>query len=406
MKIVELRRTAVVKLDVEDDAHHLLQRTIARFKQAAQLVADVGWQGTDEKQVVTSKTDLHHRTYDSVREATDELNADLVCAARNRAADALKSCAEKQKAGEHPSKPQFTSDSVDYNLNAITYNDDHATLATVQGRVKGRYILPDEDVPPTTYFSEEWEQREATLHRRDGAYYLHIAVVQETDSEPEDAENGTVLGVDLNVDGSIAVTTTGAFINNADYLNHKRKEYEKRRGQLQQTGTRSAHLTIRLVGGRFAHWSEDYLHRVSKALVQEARAYDCTHIAFEDLTRIRDRISNLSKFQQWAFRRLQAYTEYKAKEHGMAVETVAPEYTSQRCSHVDCSFTHEANRDGEEFRCLECGREYHADYNAGKNIARKLLQDWHTSGAGGATSHLALKSGTLTANGVYTPATG
>ena len=34
------------------------------------------------------------------------------------------------------------------------------------------------------------------------------------------------------------------------------------------------------LGERFANWSEDYLHRVSKTLVREALAYNCTHIAF------------------------------------------------------------------------------------------------------------------------------
>ncbi|MDY6818811.1 MAG: transposase [Halobacteriales archaeon] len=292
-----------------------------------------------------------------------------------------------------------------YNLNALTYYDEHATLATVDGRIEAEYVLPDGDVPPATYFSEDWEKREATLHHREGDYYLHIVVVKETSAESEDAENGTVLGVDLNVDGQLAVISTGAFIGNADYLNHKRREYEKQRGQIQQAGTRSAHLTMKSLGGRFARWSEDYLHRVSKALVQEAFAQECTHIAFENLEHIRERISNASKFQQWAFRRIQEYTEFKAAEYGIAVEKVAPQYTSQQCSHVACSFTHEDNRDGEEFRCLKCDREYHVDYNAAKNIARKLLQNWHTSGAGGATSHLALKSGTLNVNGVFTPTT-
>ena len=405
MLLVELRRTAVVKLDVDDDAHQLLQETIDRFKQAAQMVVNDGWNGTEDGYIVTSKTELHDRTYDTVREATNELNADLVCVARNRAADALDSCAEKRKDGKNPSKPQFTSDSIVYNLNAITYYDEYATLATVNGRIEAEYVLPDEDVPPTIYLSDDWKKREATLQHRDGDYYLHIAVVKETDDEPEDAENGTVLGVDLNVDGHLVVTSTGAFLGNADYLNHKRREYEKRRGQMQQTGTRSAHLTIQSLGGRFANWSEDYLHRISKALVQEALAHECTHIAFENLEHIRERISNASKFQQWIFRCIQEYTEYKAAEYGIAVEKIAPQYTSQRCSHVDCSFTHKENRDGDEFCCLECGREYHADYNAAKNIARKLLQHWHKSGAGGANSHLALKSGSLNVNGVYTPTT-
>ncbi len=58
MVTVELRRTAVVKLDVDDDAHHLLQETIDRFKQAAQMVADDGWNGTEDGYIVTSKTEL------------------------------------------------------------------------------------------------------------------------------------------------------------------------------------------------------------------------------------------------------------------------------------------------------------------------------------------------------------
>ena len=120
MVTVELRRTAVVKLDVDADAHQLLQQTIDRFTQAAQMVADDGWNGTEDGYIVTSKTELHDRTYNDVREATDELNADLVCAARNRAADALASCAEKRKDGDNPSKPHFTSGSVVYNLNALT----------------------------------------------------------------------------------------------------------------------------------------------------------------------------------------------------------------------------------------------------------------------------------------------
>ncbi|MFC7009681.1 zinc ribbon domain-containing protein [Halalkalicoccus salilacus] len=77
-------------------------------------------------------------------------------------------------------------------------------------------------------------------------------------------------------------------------------------------------------------------------------------MAFENLTRIRELISNASTFQQWAFRRIRKYTEYKAAECRIAVETVASQYTSQQCSHVDCSFTHEDNCGGDDFECLKC----------------------------------------------------
>ena len=83
----------------------------------------------------------------------------------------------------------------------------------------------------------------------------------------EKAEDASVLGVDCNVDDHIAVTSTGRFVGNADLFKHERREFEKPRDNLQQTGTRSAHLTFQQIGDRFGRWSEDYLHRCSKAIV-------------------------------------------------------------------------------------------------------------------------------------------
>lgn len=218
-------------------------------------------------------------------------------------------------------------------------------------------------------------------------------------SSPEKAEDSNVLGVDCNVNDHIAVTSTGRFVGNADYLNHQRREFEKRRASLQQTGTRSAHLTYQLISDRFGRWSRDYIHRVSKELVQEARRHDCTHIAFENLEQIRERISDEKKFQQWAFNALQKQVVYKAEEYGIVVKTVNPQYTSQQCSKCGCTL--EENRDGQHFECLDCFYTTNADYNAAKNVARKLarrLQRGQKSPAGGAFSQYALKSGTMTVN--------
>ena len=170
--------------------------------------------------------------------------------------------------------------------------------------------------------------------------------------------------VDLGIE-NVAVTSTGTFWNGSE-LNHWHREFEKRRGSLQQRGTRAAHETIQSVGrtetGRYDH----FLHTVSKQLVAEAVEHDCDVIAFENLTGIRDRMPRAKKFHAWAFRRLFEYVEYKAEVVGISVEQVSPAYTSQRCSK--CGFTHEHNRptsDGQDvFECLKCGYSPHADYNA------------------------------------------
>jgi len=275
-------------------------------------------------------------------------------------------------------------------------------LATVNGRVTAQYVIPDnEDTPHHKYLlNDDYEFRTATLHRRNNEFYLHITLLKTVEGL-EKPGNGTVLGVDLNVDGYLAVTSTGKFFGNADLLNHKRKQFEKRRANLQRTGTRSAHLTMKSIGNRFRNWSKNYLHQVSKNIVQEAVDHDADIIAVENLENIRERISNAPKFQQWAFKELQRQIQYKARGEGIWTETVDPSYTSQQCSK--CGFTHENNRDGDRFKCLKCGKEFHADYNAAKNIGLKHVRNRLKSGSGRATCQLALKSGTLNGKGDYSP---
>ena len=403
---MEVVRNIQIKLDVPGDDHELLDETFEQFRQAAQHVADHGWHDNPYK-IIDTKNTLHDETYSDVRDNLS-LQSSLVQSARNLAATALGNCKDRIiEDGQKASKPEFKGTVVVYNGRTITYNDDHVSLATTDERVTAEYVTPvtEDGTPFEDYWTGEWERAEATLHKRDGTYYLHVAVKKEAQPESTDeaSENGVVLGVDLNVDGYLAVTSTGAFLGNADYLNHKRDEYERRRGSLQQTGTRSAHLTIKSIGSRFARWSANYLHRVSKALVREAVENDCTAIAFENLKHIRKRISNASKFQQWAFRELQRHVEYKAEEHGIDVDDVKPQYTSQQCSHSECGFTHEDNRDGDEFECLKCGKNLHSDYNAARNVGWRLIQHWLKSDAGRATSQLALKSGTLNAHGQFRP---
>jgi len=278
------------------------------------------------------------------------------------------------------------------------------SLATTDGRVEADYILPNEDsdTPHSEYlFSDEYETTGAELHYRNEKWVLHIHCKKEVESDTSEeatTENGTVLGVDLGVN-NLAVTSTGKFWK-GDEFDHWRREYEKRRGSLQEHGTRWAHENIQSVGRKEDGRFKMMLHRISNELVAEARNHGCTVIAFEDLTDIRER-TGASWGDKWAFDRLYEYVDYKAEEYGIKVEQVDPKNTSKRCS--ECGFTHPENREGEEFECLKCGYENHADYNASKNIGLRYLRRNQTGGDGGAPLGVRLNSGTLNVNGGYSP---
>jgi len=405
-------RTVKVKLDVPDERYEELHQTKDQFLHCANTTAAWAWRYPDDY-CVTSKQTAETALYGQLRDAT-ELTANLVQKGIRRAIEATKSGVVRLKKGENTSQPYFDAWSVVYDKRAATFHRDHVSLSTVNGRLECDYVLPDdaEGTPIGKYLlNDDYEFRTSTLQydRSTESFYLHARMrrTEDTDQEQSGAcsetEHRTVLGVDLNVDGSLAVTSTGAFIENADEMNHRRREFEKTRGSMQQTGTRSAHLSIQSMDDREHRWMKDELHRASNQILDEARDHDCTHIAFENLTGIRERMPAAKRFHAWAFRRLFEYAEYKAETVGIEVAHVSPAYTSQRCS--SCGFTHETNRRSKhQFVCQQCEYELNADYNASKNIARKLLKKLHsgqTSSSGGAPCQCALTSGTLNLNGEF-----
>ncbi|GAB3421499.1 RNA-guided endonuclease TnpB family protein [Haloparvum alkalitolerans] len=401
---MEVRRTVPVKLDVDIDEAALLRETVDEFLWAANYVVDHAWQGEYK---ITSKAQLQEETYDDVREQT-RLHANLVQNARNKAADAVQSVVARWKQGEYASKPHLSKPTVVYDKRCATFHDQYVSLATVDGRIEIEYVLPDDnrDTPHSRYLdNDDYEVTGAELHLRDGEWFLHLRTKAEVESDtPEQAttEHSTVLGVDLGVN-QLAVTSTGTFWSGSEF-DHWRQEYEKRRASLQQCGSRYAHRNIQSVGRKETGRFNMMLHRIADGIIDEAAENGVAVIAFEELTGIRDRLPEASWGHKWAFERLYEYVEYKVELHGIDVVQVDPENTSRRCS--ECGFTHPDNRDGEDFLCLKCGYENHADYNAAKNIGLRYLRRNQTGGGGGAPVGVRLNRGMLNANGGYEPPAG
>jgi putative transposase len=71
---------------------------------------------------------------------------------------------------------------------------------------------------------------------------------------------------------------------------------------------------------------------------------------------------------------LQERTDFKALAAGCRREQVNPAYTSQMCPH--CGFVNGKNRQGDRFKCLNCGHEQDVDRVAARNLkARRTDPD-------------------------------
>jgi len=69
-------------------------------------------------------------------------------------------CRRTLETKEKASKPHFTSRFASYDARTVTVNDDHCTLATIEGRVTAEFVLPDEqrDTPHSAYlFNDDYD---------------------------------------------------------------------------------------------------------------------------------------------------------------------------------------------------------------------------------------------------------
>ena len=407
---MEVRRTAPVKLVVPDERRDDLHESARQFLHCANRAAEFCWSDDSHAECVTANTTARDALYDELRDETD-LSANLVQEAIRRAVQAVTGCVERWKQGKRVSQPEFTSWSMLYDKRSATFYRNKVSLSTVNGRVECDFELPSDSSTPYEQYvlSDEFEFRASTLQYDavDDEFYFHITTRKYDsigDGEPSevsaDTKHQTVLGIDLGVN-SLAVASTGRFWQGDDY-DHWCREFEKRRGEMQQRGTQAAHNALLRLGKREEAWRKQYIHTVANELVSEAVEHDCDVIVFEDLTDIRERLPQAKWHHVWAFRRLFEYVEYKAPEQGVSVEQVEPNHTSQRCSRRDCGFTHDDNRHGEHFCCQKCGYEVNADYNGAKNIglryARKRqhrLRSSPKSRSGDAPVDVRINGGTL-----------
>ena len=163
----------------------------------------------------------------------------------------------------------------------------------------------------------------------------------------------------------IAAATDGADYHSRGPARHLRKEIFTTLKRLQEREAAQWRTDE-----RFNHYQNtltDIIEKASRRAVEYACRFDKPVLVLEDLSYIREDLDYGEwmnrRLHAWAFARLQQRIEDKAREAGVPVMYVRPEYTSQTCH--ECG--HIGQRNGDEFRCPndECWvSEYHADINA------------------------------------------
>lgn len=208
--------------------------------------------------------------------------------------------------------------------------------------------------------------------------------------EGHDLNIDNIMGVDLGVATPLYMAFNNSLaryhVNGGEIEQFRRGIEARRRSMLKQGkwcgdgrrghGKDTRLKPIELLSDRVKNFRDTTNHKYSRYVVDMAIKHNCATIQMEDLSGITEDANRFLK--NWTYFDLQTKIEYKAKEAGITVIKINPEYTSQRCSK--CGYISRENRKTQaEFRCTECGFEENADYNAAKNIStlgiERLIQE-------------------------------
>lgn len=188
---------------------------------------------------------------------------------------------------------------------------------------------------------------------------------------------GRVCGVDLGIAIPAYCSIGDAFyirksLGCAEDLAKVREQFRKRRQKLYSRlaitkgGKGRKDKLKAALRKKESDYAQTYNHSISKNIVKFARKNKCEFINMEALegTNFEEKLLSI-----WGYYQLREQVIYKAEREGIKVRLVNPAYTSQRCSK--CGFTDSKNRLSQaKFKCLECGFEVNADFNASQNIAQ------------------------------------
>ncbi len=370
---MQLTKTIILKLDSPDnDLAELLRAFSQGMNYASQIVFDIG------KPVGSGR--IQKLSYRHLRNELN-LKSQMSCNVARQVSGAYKTLQEQVTTKEAEWQLlEFSPTSATFSFERdFGFSKETLSITTLAGRKK--YKLLNYGYAQR-YLDGSWRYLASKLClHRDGSYYLHLSCEKDIpDRKVIDAS--TFMGVDVGINCLAVASTTDKkckFFAGGEIKNHRNVRKNERR-RLQKAGgrylgTRSSMRVLRSLAGRETRFMTAVNHTISKRLIEFATENDVSVIGMEDLTGIRKRteakVSQEFRYEHssWAFRQLQGFVEYKAKEAGIAVLYVDPAHTSQTCPR--CNHISRNNRDRVNFRCEKCGYETHADRVGAMNIEHR-----------------------------------
>jgi transposase len=195
---------------------------------------------------------------------------------------------------------------------------------------------------------------------------------------PEVTDNDPLVGIDVNFKHNVFSLSNG---DTYDFNRQLLKDYTKLMSSIKKTndiGRRKQHK-INTLSNKMLKDLQNIISNMCKDLQDKG----IKHIVMEDLNNgFGKSFVGMKDYDQINFNRIVKFlklsslkdeVEHISRKYDIVVSLVHKEYTSQGCSF--CGEIHEDNRKSqEEFECIRCGHSENADFNASKNIVKRVSE--------------------------------
>jgi len=328
----------------------------------------------------TSKSKIHKETYHELRE-TSSLPAVILQTARDKAVEAYKSYRTLKRNGKKTAPPTFKENApvrLDKRSIKLIETDNKlkyfASVSTQDGRISVPLLGQSYQYKYIKRVLDgELELGSTELHYLNDNFYLYFTIKKEIDI-PTPNRSFTPVAVDLGlVNLAVSVTPSEVRFFSGRRAQHKRDRYAKVRRSF---GKRKKPRKIKEMQGNEQRYIRDINHKISSAIVGQAKEVKNSVMVMENLKNIREKIDFSKKMNRrlhnWNFRQLQDLIQHKAEWEGIPVVYLDARYTSRTCPKCGDALRSNRKRKKHIYKCHHCGYQLNDDLIGAINLSRNF----------------------------------
>ena len=298
------------------------------------------------------------------REVLDQVDVPLSFSAKQGAACSALHIVKSQRKRKKKTKPTFSGKSFELDQRFVVIQEGKNSFdiwITIKGMGRKSGERNSVKIPTkkhkhfNKFIQEGWKLKKSIRIRRKGDQLFGDLFFEKV--APAQKEEGDIIGLDCGYK-KLAVLSTGQMVG--EELESKCEKISRKK-----QGSKAFHRALKE--------RDEYINKE----VKKIKLSDLKAIVVENLKNVKKNSKGkvarrfMNKLQRWTYPYFLRRLEQACEVVGVQCHKVNPAYTSQRC--WQCGSIHKENRNGEIFKCMECGYTSGADFNASLNILNRFL---------------------------------